>query len=177
MSAAYCPLWANHDVYYKDSQRIYLFGQEPSLYETLTIDPFIITEIPTLDDGSPDPEEIEKRLPAAIDPSELLYQTQKEDLNEAVAEIMANLADGTLSYDDYMSSIRADTTTDPEPEPDPAPGGSSDTEIKSGITKLVDFFTGTTYVKSPMDAIHFTSLLDVFPFNIPAGIYQTITTL
>ena len=168
-------LWASDNIYDRTTNELYFAGSEPLTEWVDVMHLFAINDIPEqLANGEMSPEELEERLPAVIDPSELLYQTQKEDLNEAVAEIMANLADGTLSYDDYMNSIQGEPEVDPEPEPEPEPGGSSDTEIKSGITKLVDFFTGTTYVKSPMDAIHFTSLLDVFPFNIPAGIYQTI---
>lgn len=46
--------------------------------------------------------------------------------------------------------------------------------VITGVTSLVDFFTGTTVVASPMEAIDFSELFELFPFNIPYDIYQTI---
>lgn len=40
---------------------------------------------------------------------------------------------------------------------------------------LVDFITGTATVASPTEALHFSALFDLFPFNIPYGIYQAIS--
>ncbi|MBR2910148.1 MAG: hypothetical protein IKC05_00930, partial [Lentisphaeria bacterium] len=44
-----------------------------------------------------------------------------------------------------------------------------------GVTQVVDFFTGTSYVESPTAALKFGSLFDLFPFNIPKGIYDAIS--
>lgn len=48
------------------------------------------------------------------------------------------------------------------------------TIVGTGVTSLVDFFTGTAYVESPLVAVNFGNLFDLFPFNIPYGIYQAI---
>ena len=157
----------------------YLTASEPSLYAPGTvIEPIQITEIPTLDDGSPDPDEIEKNLPVVIDPSELLENTGKTTVSEALVDVMDKLASGEMTYEEYKDAIWTEMqpTPDPDPEPDPTPGGSGDgdTEVKTGLAKLVDFFTGTTYVESPLDAINFGTLFECFPFNIPAGIYEAI---
>lgn len=47
--------------------------------------------------------------------------------------------------------------------------------VQTGLNKLVDFFTGTMYVPSPLEAIAFDGLFDLFPFNIPYGIYEAVT--
>lgn len=47
--------------------------------------------------------------------------------------------------------------------------------VLAGVDSLVKFFTGTTFVASPLDAIAFDGLFDLFPFNIPYGIYQAIS--
>ena len=162
-------IWSYTDVVYDDGM-VAMLGTKPSDTKTIELTPIIIEEIPTLDDGTPDPDEIEKRLPATLDPWTLLEATGKEDLNDAVSDIMANLANGTMTYDQYMESIQSGTQV----EPDLTPDGSGETETATGLRKLVDFFTGTIYVESPLTAINFTGLFDLFPFNIPAGIYQTI---
>ena len=46
--------------------------------------------------------------------------------------------------------------------------------VGNGVTQVVDFFTGTSYVESPSVALKFGGLFDLFPFNIPKGIYDTI---
>ena len=158
---------------------------DPLPYQYEIIEADYMSEVLTPDEnGQIEQEEIEKNLPAAIDPSTLLYNTQKEDLNQAVQEVMGQLASGEMTYDQYMESIQAEPEDNPEdnPEdetlpgtsPDPTPDGSGDAEVKSGLRKLVDFFTGTTYVQSPLLALNFGTLFDLFPFNIPAGIYQAI---
>ena len=183
-------IWSNYDVYGIDysmevTDKIYLEASPatsslPYTVETLYIDGVIESD----ENGEIDSEEIEKNLPAVIDPSTLLYNTQKEDLNQAVQEVMGQLASGQMTYDQYMESIQAEPEDNPEdnPEdetqpgtsPDPTPDGSGDAEVKGGLRKLVDFFTGTTYVQSPLQAMNFGTLFDLFPFNIPAGIYQAI---
>lgn len=47
--------------------------------------------------------------------------------------------------------------------------------VGDGVTQVVDFFTGTSYVESPTAALKFGSLFDLFPFNIPKGIYDAIS--
>lgn len=47
--------------------------------------------------------------------------------------------------------------------------------VTNGITSMVNFFTGTSYVESPTVALKFGSLFDLFPFNIPKGIYDAIS--
>lgn len=47
--------------------------------------------------------------------------------------------------------------------------------VKTGVVSIADFLTGTAYVASPLEAIHFAGLFDLFPFNIPKGIYDTIS--
>ena len=47
--------------------------------------------------------------------------------------------------------------------------------VKTQVVALVNYFVGTVYVASPLEAIRFGSLFDLFPFNIPYGIYQAIT--
>ncbi len=47
--------------------------------------------------------------------------------------------------------------------------------VKAQVVALVNFFTGTVTVASPLQAIRFNALFDLFPFNIPYGIYQAVT--
>lgn len=54
-------------------------------------------------------------------------------------------------------------------------GTATDAEVKAGLRSIVDFFTGTAVVASPLEAINFGGLFELFPFNIPAGIYQAIS--
>lgn len=48
-------------------------------------------------------------------------------------------------------------------------------KVVSAVETVVEFLTGTAYVASPLEAINFTGLFDLFPFNIPYGIYQAIS--
>ena len=180
------PIWANYDIYdFNDPQWLLMASSEPTSEYVTTIESIRIAEIPTQDDGSPDPEKIEENLPAVIYPQKLLYDTQKETLTEAVQEVVSRLESGELTYEQYMEQIQGElgevpgegteTETQPGTSPDPTPDGSEDVEVKSGLRKLVDFFTGTTFVESPLQAMNFDKLFDLFPFNIPAGIYQTIS--
>lgn len=47
--------------------------------------------------------------------------------------------------------------------------------IPSYLQSLVSFFTGTMTIESPLAAIQFGALFDLFPFNIPYGIYKAIS--
>lgn len=47
--------------------------------------------------------------------------------------------------------------------------------VKAQVIALVNFFTGTVTVANPLQAIRFNALFDLFPFNIPYGIYQAVT--
>lgn len=47
--------------------------------------------------------------------------------------------------------------------------------VRSKVASLADVFSGTVVVASPLEAIHFGALFDLFPFNIPYGIYKAIT--
>ena len=42
------------------------------------------------------------------------------------------------------------------------------------VQQILQFLVGTTYVESPLEALHFDALFSLFPFNIPYGIYQAI---
>lgn len=48
-------------------------------------------------------------------------------------------------------------------------------EVKGVAQDISEFLTGTSYVDSPTKALKFGSLFDLFPFNIPKGIYDTIS--
>lgn len=48
-------------------------------------------------------------------------------------------------------------------------------KVVSAVETVVEFLTGTVYVASPLEAINFAGLFDLFPFNIPYGIYQAIS--
>lgn len=112
-------IWSSYDLLSRTSGKLFLAGSEPLEYLTEVIEPIFITEIPTLDDGSPDPEEIEKRLPLTIDPSKVLYDTQKATLNEAVQDVMQQLADGTMTHQQYVDSITPPSDPDVPVDPDP----------------------------------------------------------
>lgn len=181
-------LWSNTDIKYESDNSVIYF---PAMEATDTapdtiIEPIYITEgLPSDENGEPDPEEIEEKLPAVIYPQKLLYDTQKENLNEALQEVVSRLESGELTYEQYMETIQTEPQenpggnpedeTQPGTSPDPTPDGSGDVDVKTGLGKLVDFFTGTTFVESPLQAMNFDKLFDLFPFNIPAGIYQTIS--
>lgn len=47
--------------------------------------------------------------------------------------------------------------------------------VRSTAVSISEYLTGTAYVESPLAAIHFGDLFDLFPFNIPYGIYNAIT--
>ena len=111
-------VWTSKDLFLPDGT-LYMAGSVPSSEYTTVIEPIYITEIPTLDDGSPDPEEIEKRLPLTIDPSKVLYDTQKATLNEAVQDVMQQLADGTMTHQQYVDSITPPSDPDVPVDPDP----------------------------------------------------------
>ena len=111
-------VWTSKDLFLPDGT-LYLAGSVPSSEYTTVIEPIYITEIPTLDDGSPDPEEIEKRLPLTIDPSKVLYDTQKATLNDAVQDVMQQLSDGTMTYQQYVDSITPPSDPDVPIDPDP----------------------------------------------------------
>lgn len=48
-------------------------------------------------------------------------------------------------------------------------------EVRGAVQQIGNFLTGTNYVESPTKALKFGSLFDLFPFNIPKGIYDTIS--
>lgn len=56
-----------------------------------------------------------------------------------------------------------------------APIVNAITSVKTQVVSLVNFFTATSYVESPLVAINFGALFELFPFNIPYGIYQAIS--
>ena len=70
------------------------------------------------------------------------------------------------------------TWTDTNTDTEAGTGAGTNTGAVSvtipGINALVNFFTGTAVVESPLTAIRFGALFDLFPFNIPKGIYDTI---
>ena len=70
------------------------------------------------------------------------------------------------------------TWTDTNTDTEAGTGAGTNTGAISvtipGINALVNFFTGTAVVESPLTAIRFGALFDLFPFNIPKGIYDTI---
>ena len=72
----------------------------------------------------------------------------------------------------------AATWTDTNTDTEAGTGAGTNTGAISvtipGINALVNFFTGTAVVESPLTAIRFGALFDLFPFNIPKGIYDTI---
>ena len=47
--------------------------------------------------------------------------------------------------------------------------------VRSVAKSIADFFATTMVIESPMTAIHFGALFDLFPFNIPHGIYTAVT--
>ena len=57
-----------------------------------------------------------------------------------------------------------------------APGAVVDAvqNVYQSVVSIADFLTGTTVVDSPLEAINFDAMRDLFPFNIPAGIYDAI---
>ena len=52
---------------------------------------------------------------------------------------------------------------------------SSLNQLVTNVDGIADLFLGTSTVAAPMDALKFNGLVDLFPFNIPAGIYEAIT--
>ena len=56
-----------------------------------------------------------------------------------------------------------------------APIVSAVSAVRSEAVAISEYLTGTTYVESPLVAIHFGDLFNLFPFNIPYGIYNAIT--
>ena len=99
--------------------------------------------------------------------------TETQTLTESVTQIQTQLAQGNITLQQYLDALTngqqviINQTATPNPSPDL--GG-----ISTGVGSIVDFITGTTVVESPLTAIRFGDLFDLFPFNIPAGIYETI---
>ena len=148
--SASIPLWANHDVVdSREEETVVLPGSLPSDTAPGTvIEPIQITDIPTLDDGSPDPDEIEKMLPAVIDPSQLLQNTGKADLNEAVQQVVAQLATGEMSYDEFKESIQVVSPPESEPEIEPLPGIGTD-----DLVDPIGDISGATFFQKLYDVV------------------------
>ena len=117
-----------------------------------------------------------------------------ETLDEAVSGSMSDVANGSETWQEYVDAVtpNGDITTQDGNEitdtgvsenvslwgllkrmADYLLNGLS--ALKNGISSLNNFFTGTTIIQSPLDAIKFDALFDLFPFNIPYGIYQAIS--
>ena len=113
------------------------------------------------DNGEIDPDEIEKKLPQVIDPSKLLQNTGKADLNQAVQDVMQQLADGTLTHQQYVDSISVPSDI---VVPDSTVPGDDDDDIVSSpdVPEMLPYALNLT---------------DFFPFCIPFDIYDFFSAL
>ena len=114
-------------------------------------------------------------------------------LQDAISQNMTGVADGSQTWQDYVDSVTpsGDVTTQ-EGNVITGSGVSGSPSLWNllqrlgnyilngfndfffNVGRLCDFFTGTTMVESPLTALNFGKLFDLFPFSIPAGIYETI---
>lgn len=83
---------------------------------------------------------------------------------DTIGKTQTDVWAGAGSWEDTQAGTGTDTES----------GTISGTITIPGINALVNFFTGTAIVESPLTAIRFGALFDLFPFNIPKGIYDTI---
>ena len=160
-------VWSDHDIYNTAGALVYPGTLPSDSVTVIDIPSILVGDVPDqIKNGETDEDELAKVYPSEIDLSKLAEG--KASLNEMVTDVIDKLSTGQMTYDQYMDSVQGETSSDPTPD------GSDDVEVKTGLGKLVDFFTGTSYVASPLQAINFGELFDLFPFNIPAGIYETI---
>lgn len=150
-------LWANYDVLnYSDKSTVLLSGMQPTSYATVFVEPDIyVGDIPDkLKDGSVTEDTLELPL-YEFDYSGLA--ASNPDLSLATTALLQSVANGSITYDDYLASLQPavvpDPLPNPKPEPDPEPDpstGTDDEELILGDTKTNTFFeTLTDIVTAP----------------------------
>lgn len=85
---------------------------------------------------------------------------------ETVAMTQEQVWAGTSTYTGTVADTETATGTETLT--------ASVSEVLAGVNSIVDVFTGTCTVATPLEAIQFGALFDLFPFNIPYGLYQSL---
>lgn len=167
MSFAVDVIWSNFDLY-DSSGALHMAASEYSSIgvETTTITPSVyVGDIPQkIQDGEYD----EDTLPLPqIDPSRIV--TSPETAFDELTAVSQQLADGTMTYNDYITNITYQAPTDPDPGTDPTPDSTTPSDPAD------DPDTGT---EDDTDLGDYTlQLKDFFPFCIPYDIYEFFALL
>ena len=155
-------LFSNFDIYtcklssYSVPTDLVMAGMEPTSYATAFVEPDLyVGDIPDkVKDGTLTEENLELPL-YEFDYTSLA--ASNPDLSLATTALLQSVANGSITYDDYLASLQPavvpDPLPDPEPEPDPEPDpstGKDDEELILGDIKTNTFFeTLTDIVTAP----------------------------
>ena len=156
-------IWANHDVVYRyQTDKIYLPASEPMTTEEYILSPYFLGDIPQkVQDGEIEEDEIP--LPLEIDFEKLFERTGTTTAQEAVQKTLEQLSTGQMTYDQYMDSIKVDSSVD-----------SGDSGSAEETQPVVDPDVWTP----PSDPGAFAlDLSEIFPFCIPFDLYDFLTCL
>lgn len=120
-------LWSSYDILYENSDDVYLAGSEPSSILTTTVPVFPDTYVGDIPSGVQNGTITEENLtiPDTIDYSSIA--AANPDLSTGVMDYLGQVANGTVTYEDMMSTIVPEAVPEPEPEPEPDPEPSEET--------------------------------------------------
>ena len=159
-------LWSNVDIYLTSgvnlTTTLFSKGTEPVTYSEKILVPYYVGDIPQqVQDGEIDEEDIP--LPLEIDYSKLFENTGVSTAQEAVQKTLEQLSTGQITYDQFMDSIKSDSSVDS--------GDSGSTEETQPVVDP-DVWT------PPSDPGAFAlDLSEIFPFCIPFDLYDFLTCL
>ena len=110
-------VWCSLDCYFGDE--LLMSSTDPVSTQTVIVEPSIyVGDLPQqIQNGEKGEDDIV--LPSEIDYSKLIQDDQT--LEQSITNTMSQLADGTMTYDDYLASIEPIEESVPETEPDPEP--------------------------------------------------------
>ena len=118
-------LWSNYDVV--SGGKIISDASEPSSTSTTTVPMIPDTYAGDIPSGVQNGTITEENLtiPDTIDYSSIA--AANPDLSAGVMEYLGQVANGTVTYEDMISTIVPEAVPEPEPEPEPDPGPSEET--------------------------------------------------